>query len=85
MYCTDCHSFDKRYLKPTVIFLYISFNFYPAGTESITPTYATFIEPDQPAHPYSLARLYTVGWPTSSSDLDIPKMMMYSSKRNSEG
>ena len=30
------------------------------------------IGPGQPAHPYSLTRLYTVGWPTLSSELDIP-------------
>ena len=30
-------------------------------------------EPGQPAHLCSLTRLYAVGWPTSSSYLDIPK------------
>ena len=31
-------------------------------------------------HPCSLTSLYTVGWPTSSSYLDIPKMKMDSAK-----
>ena len=35
--------------------------------------FTTSIEPGQSAHPYSLTRLYTVGLPSSSSDLDIPK------------
>ena len=35
--------------------------------------FATSIEPGHPAHPCSLTRLYTVGWPISSSNLDVPK------------
>ena len=35
--------------------------------------YQQYTEPGQPAHPYSLTRLYNVGWPTLSSYLDIPK------------
>ena len=31
-------------------------------------------------HQYKLIRLYTVGWPTTSSYLDIPKMIMDRSK-----
>ena len=42
--------------------------------------YATSIEPDQTAQMCRLAWLYTVGWPTSSSHLDIPKMIIDSSK-----
>ena len=42
--------------------------------------FATSIEPGQPAHPCSLNRHYNVGWPTSSSHLDIPKMIINSSK-----
>ena len=38
--------------------------------------FTTSIEPDQAAHPSSLTRLYTVGWPTSSFPLDIPKMII---------
>ena len=34
------------------------------------------IDPGQPAHQCSLTRLYTVGWPTSSTHLDITKMKM---------
>ena len=33
--------------------------------------FATSIESGQPAHLYSLNRLYTVGWPLSNSHLDI--------------
>ena len=36
--------------------------------------------PGQPAHPCSLTRLYTFGWPTSSSHFEIPKMIMDSYK-----
>ena len=43
-------------------------NHYPANTENDTS-----IEQGQPARPCSLARLYTIGWPTSSSHLDISK------------
>ena len=35
---------------------------------------ATSIEPGQTAHACSLTRLYTVGLPTSSTYLDIPKI-----------
>ena len=41
---------------------------------------ATSIEPGQTAPPYSLTRLYTTGWLTSSSHLDIPNMIMDSYK-----
>ena len=44
-------------------------------------SFAISIEPDQPAQILCiLTRLYTVGWPSSSSHLDIPKMIMDSSK-----
>ena len=42
--------------------------------------FATRIERGQPAHLCSLTRLYTIGWPTLSSHLNIPKMIMDSSK-----
>ena len=42
--------------------------------------FATSIEPGQPAHLNSLTRFYTVGWLTSRSHLDIPKMKMDSAK-----
>ena len=35
--------------------------------------FATSIKQDQPAHPCSMTRLYTVDWQTLSSHLDIPK------------
>ena len=41
--------------------------------------FATSIEPGQSALMCSLTRLYNVGWPTSSSHLDIPIMIMDSS------
>ena len=41
------------------------FNPYPAGIKSnYTAVFTTSIEPDQPAHPCSLTRLYTIGWPS---------------------
>ena len=38
------------------------------GGASLSP-----VESGQPAHPYSLTRLYNVGRPSSSFHLDIPK------------
>ena len=35
--------------------------------------FATSIEQGQLAHPYSLSMRYTVSWPTSTSQHDIPK------------
>ena len=39
--------------------------------------HAAYIDPGQSAHPCSLTKLYTVGWPSSRN---IPKMIMDSSK-----
>ena len=41
----------------------------------------TSVEPGQPAHLSSLTRLYTVGWLTSISHIDIPKMILECSKK----
>ena len=46
---------------------------YSAGIKSDKP-FATSIEPGQPENPCSLTSLYTVGWPTSKSYLDIAKI-----------
>ena len=45
--------------------------------------FATSIEPGQSAHPCSLTKFYTIGWPTLNSHLDIPKMILDSSKMES--
>ena len=37
-------------------------------------TFATSIEPDQPAHLCSLTRPYTVGWLTLNSNVGNPKI-----------
>ena len=47
-------------------------------------SFATSIGPGQPTHPWNLTQLYIDGWSTSSSQLDITKMVMDSS-RNSAG
>ena len=44
-----------------------------SGTENDLPGFADSIEPDQPAHLCRQIRLFTVKWPTSSSQV-IAKM-----------
>ena len=52
---------------------------YPAGSESDKPLPP--VESQVSLHgPCSLTRVYTIGWPTSNSHLDISKMIMNSSK-----
>ena len=58
---------------------FVLFNVYPAWTTSDT-AFANSIEQDQHVNLYCLIRLYTVGWRTSSSHLDIPKMIIDCSK-----
>ena len=40
----------------------------------IVEGYGTSFEPDQPAHPCCLTRIYTVGCSDSYFDIDIPKI-----------
>ena len=76
----------KQYLKyllkiclQQTMHLTIYFNPYPAKPREWL-AFAISIEPGQTAHPCSLTRLYTGGWPTSSFHLDIPKMITDSSE-----
>ena len=72
---------EKSYINHTPLFTATKFNTKPFSCQNQKwLVFATSIDPGQPAHLCSPTRLYTVGWPTSSYHLDIPKMIMDNTK-----
>ena len=70
--------------KQTLKFL-LEINMYIYFLTLILPTPKVIslchcIEPGQPAHPCCQTCLYTVGWPSLSFHLDVPKIIMDSDK-----
>ena len=60
---------EAMHIKVSLLFL---LEFFSIFKNQKWLAFANSIEPGQPAHLWCLTRLYTVGWLTSSSHLDVP-------------